>query len=438
MLATILVLIKKEAGILPARTFFVIETPMSALKHIQPKSAETKGTDSTVSALPDVALRPDWHAISAPIIQALLRSTKQGILMTDHNKNDILCNPRFAELFDVEPELVVRLPSSEVRRMALVRVKDPEAFSVEIERIYADPEREQEDEIELSTTPPRFLHRSTGPVRDAQGNNVGRFWTFEDITEIKRLQAEVQNYALSLEDKVRQQAEKLQEAHEKLLETARMNAVGTLAVGIAHDIRNILASLQLELYAAGNAPGLLSFQAQLNRLMTLTHRLLALSNQEPIRPAPLDIGEMLKHLLDMMQAQTSVCSIVIHKQLPDKLPPVLGDARRLEYLFVNVFLNAMDAMNSGGTLHVAATAEENAVRVDIRDSGEGIAKSTLPHVFEAFYTTRANRSGLGLFSVRRIVEEHQGRVTVNSTPEQGTCVSVWLPKAPLEDFYTSD
>lgn len=411
---------------------------MSALPSKQPKFVEIKGTDSTASALPDVALRPDWHAISAPIIQALLRSTKQGILMTDHNKNDILCNPRFAELFDVDPKLVVRLPGSEVRRMALVRVKDPEAFSVEIERIYADPELEQEDEIELSTTPPRFLHRSTGPVRDAQGSNIGRFWTFEDITEIKRLQSEVQNYALFLEDKVRQQAEKLQEAHEKLLETARMNAVGTLAVGIAHDIRNILASLQLELYAAGNLPGLLSFQAQLDRLMTLTHRLLALSNQEPIRPAPLAIGEMLNHLLDMMQAQTSVCSIVVHKKLPDKLPYVFGDARRLEDLFVNVFLNAMDAMNSGGTLHVAAAAEENSVRIDIRDSGEGIPQSTLPHVFEAFYTTRANRSGLGLFGVRRIVEEHNGRIAVKSTPGQGTCVSVWLPKAPPEDFYMSD
>jgi PAS domain-containing protein len=74
-------------------------------------ASETKRTDMTV--LPDVALRPDWNIIAAPIIQALLRSTKQGVLMTDHAKNDILCNPRFAELFDVDPELVVNLPGSE-------------------------------------------------------------------------------------------------------------------------------------------------------------------------------------------------------------------------------------------------------------------------------------------------------------------------------------
>jgi len=404
----------------------------------QPQNVEIQGNKATAVNLPDVALRPDWHSISAPIIQALLRSTKQGILMTDHDKNDILCNPRFAELFDVDPELVVRLPGSEVRRMAMVRVKNPEAFSTQIERIYADPECEQEDDMELDTTPPRFLRRSTGPVRDAQGSNIGRFWTFEDITEIKRLQAQVQNYALSLEDKVRQQSEKLQEAQEKLLETARMNAVGTLAVGIAHDIRNILASLQLELYAAGNAHGLLSFQTQLDRLMTLTHRLLALSNQEPIRPAPLDVQDILNPLLGMMQAQAAVGLIVISKKLPDNLPDILGDLRRLEYLFVSIFLNAMDAMNTGGTLQVSAAAEESTVRIDICDSGEGITQSTLPHVFEAFFTTRANRSGLGLFGVRRIVEEHGGKIAVNSTPEQGTCVSVWLPKAPPEDFYTSD
>lgn len=407
---------------------------MAALKRTSTISPFTPEGESPPVTLPDVALRPDWHAISAPIIQALLRSTKQGVLMTDHHKNDILCNPRFAELFDVDPELIVRMPSSEVRRMAMVRIKDPDAFSAEMERIYADPEMEQEDEIELNTTPPRFLRRSTGPVRDAQGKNIGRFWTFEDITELRRLQAEVESYALYLEDKVRIQAEKLQEAQEKLLETARMNAVGTLAVGIAHDIRNILASLQLELYAAGNAPGLSSFQTQLDRLMTLTHRLLALSNDEPIRPIALDIREMLTQLLVMMEAQASVGSITIAKKMADNLPNVLGDVRRLEYLFVNIFLNAMDAMTSGGHLMVTAVEDEGSVRVDIRDSGEGILKSTLPHVFEAFYTTRANRSGLGLFGVRRIVEQHQGRIAVNSTPGKGTCISVWLPVAPVEEF----
>ncbi len=408
---------------------------MSALKRKQAVSPQIFAGEPLATPLPDVALRPDWHAIAAPIIQALLRSTKQGILMTDHNKNDILCNPRFAELFDVDPELIVRLPSSEVRRMAMVRVKDPEAFSAEMERIYANPEMEHEDEVELSTTPPRFLRRSTGPVRDAAGKNIGRFWTFEDITELRRLQAEVQSYAQFLEDKVRQQAEKLHEAQEKLLETARMNAVGILAVGIAHDIRNILASLQLELYAAGNAPGLSSFQTQLDRLMTLTHRLLALSNEEPLCPISLDIREMLTQLLTMMQAQASVGSVTINKKLAENLPSVLGDARRLEYLFVNIFLNALDAMTSGGNLTVTAVEEEDAVRVDIRDSGEGISKSTLPHVFEAFYTTRANRAGLGLFGVRRIVEQHEGRIAVNSTSGKGTCISVWLPKAPCEDFY---
>ena len=408
---------------------------MSALKRKQILPPLVPADEANPVMLPDVALRPDWHSIAAPIIQALLRSTKQGVLMTDHDKNDILCNPRFAELFDVDPELVVRMPSSEVRRMAMVRIKDPEAFSAEMERIYADPEMEQEDEIELSTTPPRFLRRSTGPVRDAHGKNIGRFWTFEDITELRRLQAEVESYALSLEAKVRQQAEKLQEAQEKLLETARMNAVGTLAVGIAHDIRNILASLQLELYAAGNAPGLALFQTQLDRLMTLTHRLLVLSNEEPIRPIALDIREMLGQVLTMMEAQATVNAITLTQNLADNLPDVLGDARRLEYLFVNLFLNAMDAMTSGGSLTLSVEEEEGFIRVDIRDSGEGILKSTLPHVFEAFYTTRANRSGLGLFGVRRIVEQHGGKIAVNSVPGKGTCISVWLPTVPWEDLY---
>lgn len=394
-----------------------------------PRSAKSasKTKQTALSVLPDVAMRPDWNILAAPIIQALLRSTKQGVLMTDHAKNDILCNPRFAELFDVDPELVVNLPGSEVRRMAMARVADPEAFEADMERIYADPLCEQEDDIELTTEPPRILHRVTGPVRDANGRHIGRFWTFEDITEVRRLQAEVENYSFYLEEKVRQQAEKLHAAQEKLMETARMNAVGTLAVGIAHDIRNILASLQLELYAAGKAAGLQSFQNQLDRLMTLTHRLLALSNDEPLHLILLDVRDLLSPLLAMMQAQADIGSVTVVTQMAETLPLIRGDARRLEYLLVNVFLNAMDAMTRGGMLTVAAEQDGDSVRIDITDTGEGIPASSLPHVFEAFYTTRANRSGLGLFGVRRIVTEHGGRIAVKSDEGQGTCVSIWLP-----------
>lgn len=126
------------------------------------------------SALSQIALSPVVQGIETSIIHALLCATDCGILMTDHRGNDVVCNPRFGELFSLDPQRVVRSTREEVRRMALERVKDPTEFVELLERIYADPTLEREDEIELNTQPTRFLRRYTGPVYDAAGQNIGR------------------------------------------------------------------------------------------------------------------------------------------------------------------------------------------------------------------------------------------------------------------------
>src|SRR2546421_11055277 len=160
---------------------------------------------TTNRPLPDIAISPIVAGIETPVIHALLCSTDQGVLMTDHQGTDVLCNPRFGELFGLDPEVVVRSSREEVRRMALGSVKDPAEFIALLERIYADPTLEREDEIELNTDPPRVLRRYTGPVLDSAGRNLGRVWTFQDITENRPLRAEVESYAARLEAGFRNQ-----------------------------------------------------------------------------------------------------------------------------------------------------------------------------------------------------------------------------------------
>src|SRR5690348_8002335 len=118
-----------------------------------------------------------------PLIQALFRATDYGVLMTDVEGTDILCNPRFSALFDIDPELVANLPREEMRRLALERVKDRESFNALVDRAYADPWLEFADDIELIAPRACILRRHTGPVLDAEGNVLGRFWTFLDVTE---------------------------------------------------------------------------------------------------------------------------------------------------------------------------------------------------------------------------------------------------------------
>src|SRR5207244_835748 len=104
------------------------------------------------------------------------------------------------------------------------------------------------------------------------------------------------------------------------------------------------------------------------------------------------------------------------------------DCVRLEHLFINLFLNALNAMQaSGGTLRIEVKEQDSGVQVDVRDTGSGIKPESLPHIFDAFFTTRANGTGLGLFSAKRIVEEHSGKIDVTSQPGHGATFSVWLP-----------
>jgi signal transduction histidine kinase len=548
-------------------------------------------------------LTPAMVGMESPIIQALLSSTDYGILMTDHSGNDILCNSRFGQLFDIDPAWVVRTAREEVRREAMARVKDPAEFEQLIERIYADPTLEREDEIQLKTDPPRYLRRYTGPVLDADGRNIGRVWTFQDVTEMRRLQAEVQAYAARLEEQfaiqskdlrftqaalqtmieifaaiaagsdrdtllraIAQSTQKLpgyavsallllsEEGHlngflcdrageiqrveveishadlitalleaetagdgtpqiircqhpcvlssalkcpvisvaplrhdgtldgilawgsdtpaprmdahrlthlraivhqvtlalethrlqrnlqaaydelcsaqESMMQTAKLGVAGALAASIAHDIRNILTPLQLEIASAGNSEALTAARAHVDRLFALTYRLLAVARPTALHPGPLNLAEVVRHIMPLIEPQATVDGISLRARFERKLPEIYGDRGRLEHLFVNLFLNALNAMSArGGTLSVSAARDGDRVRVDVRDTGPGIQPEYLPRLFDPFFTTRANGSGLGLYSVKRIVEEHHGEIKIQSKLGRGTCFSLWLPTA---------
>jgi len=558
-----------------------------------------KETRRGLGSSSDIAISPVVAGIENPVIHSLLCATDYGILMTDSHGNDMLCNPRFGELFDINPEMVVHSSREEVRRIALTRVADPDAFNEGLERVYADPSMELEDEIELTTHPPRIIRRYTAPVFNIHGDNIGRVWTFQDVTENRRLQREVAFYAAELRRQLDQQRldflatagvlesinavtgalavsttesdllsgiarsihclaghdcvalliqhggrfsgsaclpngrvcevaidlgkephlqrfvedsawisnsgvnlytamegslarvlgrslgsvcaltgegeltgllvfgasdtgltqtvmnvahvsaicdqvslalrtyklrlnlqsayDDLRSAQKQMVESAKLAAVGTLAAAIAHDIRNIMTPLQLELMGNDNHD-LGPIRAQVDRLSALTHQLLALSRPTAVHSGPVCINELLTHIRPLVQPQADVDGVRINLRVEKKLPPVCGSASRLEHLFINLFLNSISAMASeGGSLTVKACNDEGSVRVDVIDTGKGIEPEHLPHIFEPFYTTRANGTGLGLFSAKTIVEDHDGRIAVKSKIGKGSCFSIWLP-----------
>jgi two-component system sensor histidine kinase HydH len=348
--------------------------------------------------------------------------------MTDTAGTDLFCNPRFGLLVGMDPDKVGRLPREEMRRIALDRVKDGAAFNELMERVDADPLLEYEDDIELKSPRACCLRRHTAPVFDENGVLLGRVWTFLDVTETRRLQAESVQYEKRLEERLEQQAAALQAAQAKLLESARVQAVGTLAVGVAHDIRNILTNLRLELAALESSEHTALTSAQLDRLYALSHALLALSEESHTGSAVVDLGEIIDFVFRLVHGQADIDGVRLQKHLTEDALYVCGNPRRLEHLFINVILNGLNAMSAaGGVLSVTIVEEAGRFRVDIQDSGPGIPEADLPRLFDPFFTTRANRSGLGLFSSRRIVEAHNGEMSISSSTGQGACVSIWLP-----------
>lgn len=122
------------------------------------------------------------------LLRALLQSTEEGVLMTTHEGQDVVCNRRFGELVGLDITETVRSSRDEVRRRVLERVAHPEQFVALLEKIYSDPDLVWEDEVETIVPQPMMLRRRTRPVYNERGGNIGRLWTFHDITRVKRQQ----------------------------------------------------------------------------------------------------------------------------------------------------------------------------------------------------------------------------------------------------------
>src|SRR5262249_39314644 len=214
----------------------------------------------------------------------------------------------------------------------------------------------------------------------------------------------------------------------KMVEAAKIGAIGALGASIAHDIRNIMTPLRMEILhlANGNSAG--DALAHLDRLSALSHRLLAMGQPDNLNLGPVTIDEVLSRVIPLITAQAEVNSVKIVTHIPHKLPAILADFGRMEHLFVNLALNGLNAMaSSGGTLSFSAREDKRGVAIEVADTGPGISPEHLPHVFEPFYTTRANGLGLGLFSAKSIVEYHGGNISVSSEISKGALFTVWLP-----------
>ncbi len=238
-------------------------------------------------------------------------------------------------------------------------------------------------------------------------------------------------------------AERLSGIAEQLRQAQQLAIVGRLAGGVAHDFNNLLTvartycDLLIEETAQSDPrlADLMEIRRATDRAAMLARRLLSVGRAHDFDPRQLDLNETVRALQSMF-GRTVPESVKLVARLEPGLTPVRGDASLLELVVMNLVLNAIDAMPSGGTLTVATSAcapigdgSVPAVELTVSDTGTGMDDATRQHVFEPFFTTKepGKGTGLGLSTVYAIVEQHGGRIRIESELGRGTTFSLVFP-----------
>lgn len=257
----------------------------------------------------------------------------------------------------------------------------------------------------------RFIGYALTPLRSLEGTPYGMTFIFQDLTEMKQLEAQ-----LRMKD--------------------RMAAVGELSAGIAHEIRNPLAAISGSVQALRSSDRL---TAQERRLMSIILKESDRLNRsiadflQFVKPkerslSEFDIAASLSETLELLANSPELEAA--HRIVPDIDPPtfiLVGDANQIRQVFWNVAKNAIQAMPGGGTLHVATEHDDGTYNIVFSDNGRGMSDEDQRRMFQPFRTNMPSGTGLGMAICYRIVQEHEGSISVSSQQGKGTSITISLP-----------
>ncbi|WP_051329390.1 PAS domain-containing protein [Geminicoccus roseus] len=292
------------------------------------------------------------------------------------------------------------------------------------------------------------------PLMDEDGQVVGIFVQGHDITEQKRAEQALQELNDTLEQQVAERTRELRANQEALRQSHKLEAVGQLTGGVAHDFNNMLQGISgsLEMVQRRIAQGRV---AEIDRYMTaardaidraakLTHRLLAFARRQDLQPRPIDPLALIRGMKEFIRRAVGP-EVRVDLELGEGPWTVLCDANQLESALLNLCINARDAMPEGGRILITATevrltekdlVEEDGlepgqfVEIAVADDGVGMTPEVLERAFEPFFTTKplGQGTGLGLSQIYGFVRQSGGWLRATSTPGEGTTIRIYLPR----------
>jgi signal transduction histidine kinase len=228
---------------------------------------------------------------------------------------------------------------------------------------------------------------------------------------------------------------KMEESQKALLQVEKMATAGRLSASIAHEVNNPLQAVQncLHLAAREDLPPEKRQEyfdlarVELDRLTLTVKRMLDFYRPGPVQNEKLSLPEILDHVLHLMAKQLSERSVIVDFEIPDNLPPILAVGSQIQQVFINLILNASDAMPEGGQLRISARAVRGGVEILFQDNGPGIPHEKQANIFEPFFSTKDGGTGLGLTVSYNIITAHGGSLELLSDRGPGACFKVLLP-----------
>ncbi|MDX3935717.1 PAS domain-containing protein [Stenotrophomonas sp.] len=412
-----------------------------------------------IGAMLDLTVRQAAEAALAQSEERLRFATEAGDMGfwdVDLVRDALIWPPRTKAMFGISPEVAVSM-----RDFHDGLHPDDRATTVAAFAAAADPARRALYDVEYRT-----VGKEDGVVRWVAAKGRGHFegdrcvrvvGVAIEITARKLADARLQELNEHLESRVLEEVAQRTRVEDALRQSQKMEAVGQLTGGIAHDFNNMLATVigPLDLLAMrmGDSDPRAKRYIDMaidgaTRAAQLTQRLLAFSRQQPLQPVPLDVNRLVAGMSDLL-VHSLGSSIRLETVLAEQVWCTFADANQLENVILNLAVNARDALPGGGRLVVetanctiaaddgAAAAEVPVgeyVRITVADNGSGMPPEVIAKAFDPFFTTKkvGQGTGLGLSQVYGFVKQSAGHVNIDSTPGQGTTVTLYLPRRRVD------
>ncbi len=374
------------------------------------------------------------------VLKAVIHAMNEGLVFVDSQGCIAMCNPAARAW-----------TTSQSDDEVLALDKFPAVLKDHVQKVLAEEASLSEQDVGAFDTPgrdPLHIEAKGCPVSDVDGQSLGYVIVGTDVTDHKNLEQEL----MSQSEQVTSINEMLKMTRVQMAQREKMVAIGQMASGIAHEIGNPLASLSSvvqyltkKIKTQDEVQQLHVVLKQVNRISEILKRMLTFSRPATSEYRWSDIDQLISSTLTLIKFDKRMQSIDIKNQVNGTLPTVWLNPQSFEQILLNVFINAVDAMNakadeSPNRLEITRDCQGDVVRIRVEDTGIGMDQQVARRAFESFFTTKeiGKGTGLGLFISHNLITELDGSISIESEPGKGTSVLLQVPVRPKASMFMSE